>query len=163
MGNIHMCMLAYMLQNIREDSFFLSRCFLFLLKDSCEKSQMKNKQNTTKDRDRFSKYYLMRYEFGCRFWVYMCLYDMIDREFPKPHPFQNLSKFECVLKISPDENSTNKVCSNTKKIAKKSLGSLVTLFTNSLTSPSIYSQSSHTSCLITFFFRRGQREFNEAC
>ena len=39
----------------------------------------------------------------------MCLYDMIDREFPKPHPFQNLSKFERVLKISPDENSTNEV------------------------------------------------------
>jgi hypothetical protein len=92
--------------------------------------------------------------------------DFIDGRFPKPHRFEELSRFEYVLKISPDENPTNQVlqiCSNSKKIAKKSLGSLVTLFTNSLTSPSIYSQSSHTSCLITFFFRRGQREFNEAC
>jgi hypothetical protein len=81
--------------------------------------------------------------------------DFIDGRFPKPHRFEELSRFESVLKISPDENPTNQVlqiCSNSKKIAKKSLGSLVTLFTNSLTSPSIYSQSSHTSCLITFFF-----------
>ena len=51
----------------------------------------------------------MRYEFGCKLWVYMCLYDMIDWKFPKPHPFQKLSKFERGLKMSPDENSTNEV------------------------------------------------------
>lgn len=112
---------------------------------------MKNKQNTTKDFDRFSKY------FSNEIWIQLqilSLWVLIWLARLKISQNTSISKV-FYLNLNVFWNSSRWKLykwSNSKKIAKKSLGSLVTLFTNSLTSPSIYSLSSHTSCLITFFF-----------